>query len=181
MKKIAVLASGAGSTFQFLYDNLKDEVKFAFIGVDRAADVANLAAANGLTVENTKDNLLAILNRYSPDLVVLAGYLSLVPSAVVEAYAGKIINVHPALLPKYGGRGFYGRHVHAAVAQNGDAVSGATVHYVNAAYDAGQIIAQHFVDVKGLAAGQIEARVKYVEKRLLLYVIKLLLEVETRC
>ncbi|PIE77026.1 MAG: phosphoribosylglycinamide formyltransferase [Clostridiales bacterium] len=181
MKKIAVLASGAGSTFKYLYDNLRGDVEFAFVGVDRKAAIIDIAKAYHLKLEWVKDGLLEILDRHSPDLIVLAGYLSLIPESVVKKYGAKIINVHPALLPKYGGKGFYGQRVHAAVWQNGDVVSGATVHYVNAAYDQGRIIAQRFVDVKGLSAAQIETSVKYVEKRLLLYVVKELLEIETRC
>ncbi len=181
MKKIAVLASGAGSTFQYLYDNLNGAVEFAFIGVDRQAAIIDIAKAHRLKLEWVKDDLLAALDRHSPDLIVLAGYLSLVPAAVVQKYGGKIINLHPALLPKYGGKGFYGRRVHAAVWQNGDVVSGATVHYVDEHYDRGRIIAQRVVDVKGLSAAQIENAVKGVEKRLLLYVVKELLEIEARC
>jgi phosphoribosylglycinamide formyltransferase-1 len=84
---------------------------------------------------------------YRPDLIVLAGYLKLIPEAFIQAFPGKIINMHPALLPAYGGKGMYGSHVHQAVIEAGDAKSGITIHEVNERYDEGSIIFQASCDV----------------------------------
>ncbi len=176
MKKIAVFASGGGTTFKYLYDNLSDEFDFVFVGVDRKCGVEEVAKARGVHVENVKFNMLDVLDAYSPELVVLAGFLAKIPSQVVRKYAGKVINVHPSLLPNYGGKGFYGRKVHLAVKENGDSISGATVHYVNEQYDKGDVIAQRFVNVEGCSVDEIEDKVRYVEKRLLAYVVRELLE-----
>ncbi|MCB0633715.1 MAG: phosphoribosylglycinamide formyltransferase, partial [Lewinella sp.] len=88
------------------------------------------------------ESLLEQLHQYQIDFIVLAGFLWLVPPYLVQAYSGMIVNIHPALLPKYGGPGMYGSHVHKAVKQAGETESGMTVHYVNAAYDEGDIVFQ---------------------------------------
>jgi phosphoribosylglycinamide formyltransferase 1 len=86
--------------------------------------------------------IIVALNQRSIDLVVLAGFLWLVPVSLVEAFKGKIVNIHPALLPKYGGKGMYGQHVHQAVVANRESESGITIHFVNEHYDEGNIILQ---------------------------------------
>ena len=102
------------------------------------------------------------------DLLVLAGYLKLVPPAVVRAYAGRIINIHPALLPRHGGAGMYGRRVHEAVLASGDQESGATVHLVDEEYDQGAVLAQARVPVRpGDTPATLAERVLGVEHRLL--------------
>ena len=87
-------------------------------------------------------SVLDKLMEYHTDLVVLAGFMWLVPGDILSAFSGKIINIHPALLPKYGGKGMYGMFVHEAVKQSGDTVSGISIHYVNEKYDEGEIIFQ---------------------------------------
>ncbi len=89
-----------------------------------------------------KATLLALLDHYKIDLIVLAGFLWKVPVELVQAYSGKMINIHPALLPKYGGKGMYGMHVHKAVRAAGEKESGITVHWVNEQYDDGAIVFQ---------------------------------------
>ena len=91
--------------------------------------------------------MLAALEFADIDLIALAGYLRLVPAAVLKRYPDRIVNIHPALLPKHGGKGMYGSNVHRAVLAAGESVSGATVHYVNENYDEGRIIAQREVPV----------------------------------
>lgn len=86
--------------------------------------------------------VLSILKERGTDFVVLAGFLWLVPDSILEQFEGKIVNIHPALLPKYGGKGMYGQRVHQAVVANGDTESGITIHYVNQNYDEGDIIFQ---------------------------------------
>jgi folate-dependent phosphoribosylglycinamide formyltransferase PurN len=111
---------------------------------------------------------LAQLERHQIDLVVLAGYLKLVPAPVVARYRDRIVNIHPALLPAHGGRGMYGHRVHEAVLAAGDRESGATVHLVDEVYDRGAILAQSRVPVlPGDTPERLAARVLDVEHRLL--------------
>lgn len=111
---------------------------------------------------------LDALAAHRVDLIVLAGYLKLVPPEVVERYRGRIINIHPALLPAFGGPGMYGRRVHEAVLTSGAAVSGATVHLVDEVYDRGRVLAQARVPVlPGDTPDTLAARVLEVEHRLL--------------
>lgn len=95
----------------------------------------------------TAQNILHLLDQYNIDLIVLAGFLLLVPAYLVESYTDKIINIHPALLPKFGGKGMYGMNVHRAVAEAGEKKSGPTVHFVNEKFDDGNIIAQFETDL----------------------------------
>ena len=126
-------------------------------GVEVVLVVSNRAGAGGLTMAaerglptlvvgraDWKDGteLLRGLAELKVDLIVLAGFLWLIPPYLVHAYPDRIVNIHPALLPKYGGRGMYGRHVHEAVKAAGEVESGITVHYVNERYDEGSIIYQ---------------------------------------
>lgn len=93
----------------------------------------------------TSDFTKSLKSEYNIDFIVLAGFLLKVPDGLVEAYSGKMVNLHPALLPKYGGKGMYGRHVHEAVKANGETETGYTVHWVSSEIDGGTIIAQHHV------------------------------------
>ena len=106
-----------------------------FIRIDRKLDQASFA-----------DALLRMIPAET-DLIVLAGFLSVVPTAVIEQWAGRIINLHPSLLPKFGGAGMYGLHVHKAVLDAGEAISGCSVHYVDSGIDTGKVIAQSEVPV----------------------------------
>lgn len=112
--------------------------------------------------------LLSILRDSGVQLLVLAGFLRLLPQAVIEAMGGRVINTHPALLPKYGGKGMYGRKVHEAVVMAREPVSGATVHWVTEQYDEGQIIAQQAVEIMpDDDVDIVEQKVKSVERELL--------------
>jgi phosphoribosylglycinamide formyltransferase 1 len=119
--------------------------------------------------------MLAMLREHHIDVLVLAGYLALVPSIVTRAYRGRIVNIHPSLLPAFGGPGMYGRHVHEAVLRAGARISGATAHFVDEEYDRGAIIAQWPVPVfEEDSAGSLAARVLTVEHALLPRVVELL-------
>ena len=108
--------------------------------------------------------LLALLEDAAPDLICLAGYLRRLPTAIVRAYAGRIMNTHPALLPSFGGRGMFGSHVHQAALDYGVKVSGCTVHFVDESYDTGPIILQSVVPVEeGDSAEALAARVLIAE------------------
>ena len=126
-------------------------------GVEVVLVVSNKATAGGLTMAAERgiptlvvrradwkqgEELLRGLRGFAVDLIVLAGFLWLIPPYLVKAFPNKIINIHPALLPKYGGKGMYGRHVHEAVRAAGEVESGITIHYVNERYDEGNIIYQ---------------------------------------
>ncbi len=116
------------------------------------------------------------LSEWEPDLIVLAGFLKKIPDSVIKKYEGKIINIHPALLPKYGGKGFYGINVHKAVIESGDQESGCTVHFVNEEYDKGPIIDQKKVPVYSSDTPETLAkRVLKMEHQLLPSVIKQLI------
>jgi len=176
--QVAVLASGHGSNLQALLDAFAAPAAPARI----ALVVSNKAGAGALeraqrahvptaaVAEDGRDadGLLALLARHHADLVVLAGYLKKVPGPVVAAYRGRMLNVHPALLPSFGGPGMYGRRVHEAVLASGARVSGVTVHLVDEQYDHGPIVAQWPVPVRPSdTADTLAARVLEAEHRLL--------------
>ena len=172
--RVAVLVSGGGTNLQALLDALHDSplARVARV-ISSRADAGALARARRASVPTAvlRDpgdpaELLAALG--DAQLVVLAGYLKLVPAAVVSRFRGRMINIHPALLPDFGGPGMYGQHVHEAVLASGAKESGATVHIVDEAFDRGQIIAQERVPVRpGDTAATLAARVLEVEHRLL--------------
>lgn len=151
-KNIALFVSGTGSNAKKIieYFQEKDQVNCPLLISSKAsAPAIEMAKGYGLEtlVLNRKDfyeseNLLTVLDKCDIDLLVLAGFLWLVPSYLVEAYPNAIVNIHPALLPGYGGKGMYGIHVHRAVKAAGDQESGITIHYVNEHYDEGNIIFQ---------------------------------------
>jgi phosphoribosylglycinamide formyltransferase-1 len=152
MKKIAIFASGAGSNAQKIIHHFRHsgKVRVAFIVCNKpGAGVLKIAEANSipaLLIEKERffrgGAYVDELNNAGIDFIVLAGFLWKVPAALINAYPHKIVNIHPALLPKYGGRGMYGRHVHQAVIDSKEKESGITIHYVDEQYDHGQIIFQ---------------------------------------
>src|SRR5512145_2959973 len=149
--RIAVFASGRGSNLQALHAYLQRAggAEVVLVASDRSTSGAlTWARDHGIDTAilshagNDASEILDLLAGSRVDLVVLAGYLRLVPATVVRAFRGRILNVHPALLPGFGGPGMYGERVHRAVLTSGACVSGVTVHYVDEAYDRGPIIAQ---------------------------------------
>ncbi|HYW97218.1 MAG TPA: phosphoribosylglycinamide formyltransferase [Bacteroidales bacterium] len=152
VKKIAIFASGSGTNAEnisrFFLQN--DYARVALIlSNKKEAAVHRRAASLGIpSVSFSRDDFYKtgrvpdILADHDIDYIVLAGFLWLVPTELIRSYPGKIVNIHPALLPKYGGKGMYGMNVHRAVIENGDKESGITIHYVNNAYDEGNIIFQ---------------------------------------
>jgi phosphoribosylglycinamide formyltransferase-1 len=152
MKKIAIFASGSGSNAQAIAEYFKNsaQIKVACILTNRP-DAYVLERAKMLKIPSFifdreeyyhSTKLLAILQDYNIDFIVLAGFLWLVPEYLIKAFPKRIINIHPALLPKYGGKGMYGMRVHEAVIDNGEKDSGITIHFVNEKYDEGNIIFQ---------------------------------------
>ena len=183
MKTIVVFASGVGSNFQALIDaaeagKIKADIKGL---ITNKTDAGAIHKAQKHKIQNRVlrpkdfDNagdyasaMLEALQQWQPDLIVLAGYLLKVPEAVVNAYSGKIINIHPSLLPRFSGKGFYGLYVHQAVLDSKEAETGCTVHYVDNLYDNGPIIAQARVPVlEGDDAMELSKRVRKKELELL--------------
>lgn len=155
MKTIAIFASGNGSNCENIIRYFQGDtaVRVGLVLCNRPnAPVVERARRLGVrTVVMRKadfmqeERLLPLLHEVQPDLIVLAGFLLIIPSFLLNAYAGRIINIHPALLPKFGGIGMYGHHVHEAVKAAGESETGMTVHWVSADVDGGSIIAQFAV------------------------------------
>lgn len=148
--KIAIFASGAGSNAEKIILNTQKNYDVALIVCNKPnAGVLSIAERNNipsLLIEKEQffkgDGYVNEIKSFGIDFIVLAGFLWKVPSSIITAFAGKIINIHPALLPKYGGKGMYGQHVHEAVIKNKDTESGITIHWVDEQYDHGNIILQ---------------------------------------
>ena len=191
-KKLAVLASGRGSHLTNLFQAIERGDILADIGLV-VSDVEDSGAAqfaeareiplllvgakhaSGAGARNQR--ILEALTFHAIDWVLCLGYLKKVGANIVEQYAGKMINIHPSLLPKFGGQGMYGMNVHQAVIDAGESVSGATVHYVNEAYDEGAIIAQATVDVpSGATPEDLAALVLKAEHALLITTLKRLID-----
>ncbi|MCC8035786.1 MAG: phosphoribosylglycinamide formyltransferase [Rikenellaceae bacterium] len=155
MKKIAILASGSGSNAENIVRHFSTSplARVCLIVSDNSRAFV-LERAERLGVESVviprpewRDGkrVAKILNGCGIDYIVLAGFLTLIPAELVEAYRGRIVNIHPALLPHYGGKGMYGDNVHRAVVEAGEKQSGITIHHVNERYDQGAVIAQYRV------------------------------------
>ena len=152
MKRLAVFVSGSGSNCENLIRHFREtDCAEVVLVVSNRADAFALTRAERLGVETvvvTKQQLadaplvLSLLRSRNIDMVVLAGFLPLIPEYLIEAFPRRIVNLHPALLPKYGGKGMWGRHVHEAVKDAGEKETGMTVHYVSSVCDGGEIIAQ---------------------------------------
>jgi len=158
IKNIAIFASGNGSNSLKIieYCNHHPSIRVALIASNNLdAGVLSIAKQHHIptTIINKKNiidsnYILSLLESYKIDFIVLAGYMILIPTFLSDAYNHKMVNIHPALLPKYGGKGMYGHHVHEAVFANKEKESGITIHYVNEHYDEGQIIFQKSTSIE---------------------------------
>lgn len=171
MVNISVLVSGGGTNLQAVIDNIESGVlkgarivqvissREGVFALERAAK----AGIKGKVAADT-ETLLKELAAEKTDLIVLAGYMKVLEPAVIQAYRRRILNIHPSLIPKYCGKGFYGKRVHQAVLDGGETVSGATVHFVDEGVDTGEIILQRQVPVEpGDTADTLAARVLKTE------------------
>lgn len=149
---IAIFVSGSGTNCENLIKYFADSDRFSCaLVVSNKADAYALVRAEQLGVPtaiapkpqlNDAEFMMPLLREHAIDFIVLAGFLPLVPNFILDAYPRRIINIHPALLPKYGGKGMWGHHVHEAVKAAGETETGMTVHYVTPLCDSGEIIAQ---------------------------------------
>ncbi len=159
---IAVFASGRGSNFHAILNAIHEGRLPARVTllVSNNSNAGALELARSQTIpavhlsqkqfaseEEYTDRMLAVLNEHHVDLIALAGYMKRVPSRIIDQFRNRIVNIHPALLPAFGGRGMYGIHVHEAVIASGATRSGATVHLVDEEYDRGPIVLQKSIDV----------------------------------
>lgn len=182
--KIAIFVSGRGSNLNTIlnYPDLNNLLEVAAVFSDKtnckAFEIANefgiknfvMGEGEGKTNQN---EITKVLKELSIDFIVLAGYLKLIPKELVEYFENRIINIHPALLPSFGGKGMFGINVHRAVFNSSAKVSGATVHFVDTTYDTGKIIAQKCVDISDVNnPEEIAERVLKIEHQLLPEVVK---------
>jgi phosphoribosylglycinamide formyltransferase-1 len=190
---IAVFGSGRGSNFQAILSAInagripRTHVRLV-VSNNSSAGILDIARKHALLAVHLSQKqfpderafanaLLSLLRKQGVNLIVLAGYMKRLPARLVDAYRNRIVNIHPALLPKYGGQGMYGMHVHEAVIASGDQVSGVTVHLVDEEYDHGQILLRRTVPVlQGDTPQTLAARVLPVEHELYPEAIRMIAE-----
>lgn len=181
--RIAVFASGSGTNAQQIFQHFgHSEVAEVALLVSNNPDALVLQRAQEFQIpslvidKRTRLNgsrLHSLLAEQSIDLIVLAGYMKLIPEDLVDAFRGRILNIHPALLPAYGGKGMYGDNVHLAVLENRDAYSGITIHFVDEEYDQGDIILQEKIKIKpGWDLSDLRAEIHKLEHQLYPQVIE---------
>lgn len=178
--RVAIAGSGAGSNARALIEHSKRDAHSNYT-VDVVITTTDTAGIIGVAEENDipwrvitsrnseemANQFCAILTEFTIDVLTLAGFLRLLPTSVIEHLHGNVLNIHPSLLPRHGGKGMYGRRVHEAVLESGDLESGATVHLVTANYDEGQIVdSERFAIGAGIGADELESLVRQAEHRL---------------
>ena len=158
MKNVAIFASGEGTNaenlFNYFNNDKRVKIKLVVTNSDTAGVVAraekykkNIQIISRTALYEYTSQIIEFLQTEKIDIIVLAGFLLKIPEAFIKAFPNQIINIHPALLPKHGGKGMYGMNIHKAVIENKDSQSGITIHYVNEEYDKGEIILQAKCDV----------------------------------
>ncbi len=193
MVNISVLVSGGGTNFQAVIDGVENgslpgarivqviSSSSSAFSLERAKKhrikSRVIGKENYPDLEQRMDAVLSALLAEKTDLVVLAGYMSVLGPQVIQAFSGRIINIHPSLIPKYCGKGFYGKRVHQAVLSAGETVTGATVHFVDEGVDTGQIILQEEVPVEaGDTADTLAARVLVTEHKILTEAVRRMID-----
>jgi len=171
MLRIAVLASGSGSNAEKLHDlflgHRLAEVKMLITNNTKAGVIDRFSEKNVnihvFDPSQDSDKMLSELVQ-GADIILLAGYMRKIPESWIRAFNGRILNIHPALLPKFGGKGMYGKHVHKAVSISGERETGITIHLVNEEYDKGAVVAQFAVEIEpGEPPQSIEEKVRHLE------------------
>ena len=188
VKRLAVLVSGSGSNLQAIVDAIDEGLIPAEIAVvvsnrkeayglkraeSRGIETCYLGLGNYPDSDERATKLNEILDEKKVDFIILAGYLSILKASTIQKYEGRIINIHPSLIPSYCGEGFYGHHVHEAVLANGESKSGATTHFVDEGVDTGRIIYQESVDVySDDTVETLSKRVLSIEHKLLVKTVR---------
>ncbi|MEO9258285.1 MAG: phosphoribosylglycinamide formyltransferase [Crocinitomicaceae bacterium] len=152
-KKLMVFASGSGSNAEKIFEYFTQNKTIEVVGLIYNREGAGVVEkANKFSIPTfylsndafvSGDKVLEICKNQGAQFIILAGFLRKIPQIIIQAYSNNIINIHPALLPKYGGKGMYGHFVHEKVSENGDDISGMTIHLVDEVYDNGKILAQY--------------------------------------
>ncbi|MCX8011085.1 MAG: phosphoribosylglycinamide formyltransferase [Ignavibacteria bacterium] len=189
--KIAVFASGRGSNLQSIIDAIKSDklkCKISFV-LSNNSDSGALEIAKSFNIpavhlsekkffaDTYLNSLISVLKKYEPDLIVLAGFMKKIPTEIIQLYKNKIVNIHPALLPKYGGQGMYGMNVHKAVFEAKEKYSGVTIHLVNENYDEGKILYQEKVDISECnSPEEIAQKVLKIEHKLYPEVLQMIID-----
>ena len=186
--KIAVFVSGRGSNLNAILNSpdlqnlvevvavVSDKIDCKAFTIAKEFGIKSFTVGDGEGKINQKE-ITSVLKNLGVNFIVLAGYLKLIPDDLIEIFENRIINIHPALLPSFGGKGMYGLNVHRAVFNSSAKVSGATVHMVDKTYDTGKIIAQKCVDIKDVRnPEEIAERVLKIEHQLLPKVVKAFVE-----
>jgi len=167
MANICIMASGQGTNAKNIIEYFKEtDVNINFIVTDKVCGASQVAFDYGInhTIFVNWKSLISILKGYNPDLVVLAGFLKLVPKEFLEHF--KTINIHPSLLPKFGGKGMWGLNVHNAVIESGETESGITIHWVNSEYDKGEIISQFSCPINSSDTPKdLQSKIKELERK----------------
>lgn len=193
MLRIAALGSGRGSNFKAILNAIQERKIPAariclVISNNSSAGILEIARASSLPAihlsqkqypsdELFVDALLTLLREHDVNFIILAGYMKRIHPRVVNAYRNRILNIHPALLPKFGGKGMYGHHVHEAVIHAGEKVTGATVHFVDEVYDHGAIVLQRSIPVEREdTAETLAAKVLKIEHQLYPEALRLIAE-----
>lgn len=182
-QRVAIFASGTGSNALNLIAHFKQHahIEIAFVLSNKAdAGIVASARAQGIPTFVCSNEeaaearyLLDLCSEQRIDWIVLAGYLRLIPAAFIAEFERKMINLHPSLLPNYGGKGMHGRHVHTAVLAAGEKHTGITVHFVNSEFDKGEIIAQFHTPIQaGATIEDVEASIRYLEHSYLPVVVE---------
>ena len=188
MKRLSIFVSGGGTNLQRIAEYFADNKEVEIVNVicnnpnayaiERAKNLGIPCKIINRAEFKSEDFTKELLEQ-NIDLVVLAGFLWLLPKHLIDAFPNKIVNIHPALLPKYGGKGFYGEHVHEAVVAAKEEVSGITIHYVNECYDSGAIIFQAQVALEeGETADSLAAKIHKLEYQHYPVVIENLLRIK---
>ncbi|BCY27688.1 phosphoribosylglycinamide formyltransferase [Flavobacterium okayamense] len=185
MQKIVLFASGNGTNVENIITHFKNSslgtVVAVFVNNPRAKVLERAKNQNVKSILFDKEQLnsgfvLDELNKIEPDLIVLAGFLWMFPVAIIKEYPNKVINIHPALLPKYGGKGMYGKFVHQAVLENKEKETGITIHFVNEYYDEGEFIFQQATNIENCkTADEIAEKVHELEQKYFPQVIEKLI------
>ena len=182
-KRIVVFASGSGTNFININENIINGRVVLLISNNPKCGAIDYAKKNNVDYQVINDfrypkdknkEYETVLNDYQPDVILLAGFMKKIPNNIIQLYKNKIMNIHPSLLPKYGGQGYYGIKVHEAVIESKDSVTGVTIHFIDNEYDRGPIIMQAEVPVNDSDdANTLSKKVLEMEYKLYLKVVEL--------